>query len=329
MAILDFQKPDSVVVLNSNDVQGSFEFAPLETGYAITIGNALRRVLLSSLEGFAISTIRIEGVDHEFSTIKGVVEDVTEIVLNLKQVRFKRKAAAFESEKITVKLEGKESFTAADIDLTSNVFQVLNPELVIFKMEPSVKLVIELTVIKGRGYVTADENKKTDQVFGAIAIDSIFTPIRNVNYLVENYRVEQRTDFEKLTLNVQTDGSISPKEALKEASKILIYHFVLFSDEKISLDNKEKTIEEEIDDDAIIQKRRLLNTKLVDLELSVRSQNCLKSSELETLADLVRLNKGDLMKFRNFGKKSLVEIDELLAEKGLSFGMNISKYKLD
>ena len=328
MAILSFQKPDKVLMLESDDKLGKFEFRPLEPGYGITVGNALRRILLSSLEGFAITTVKIEGIDHEFSTITGVIEDVTEIILNLKQVRFKRTVEDADHEKITVKIHNKEVFKAADLNNSLSSFVVLNPDLVIFRMEPDVKIQIELNINKGRGYVPAEENEPADSEFGLIAIDSIFTPIRNVKYTVENYRVEQKTDYEKLTLEITTDGSIQPKEALKEAAKILIHHFMLFSDEKITLDTEEKAVAEEFDENSL-HIRQLLKTKLVDMDLSVRALNCLKAADVETLGDLVQFNKNDLLKFRNFGKKSLTELEELVKAKGLEFGMNVAKYKLD
>ena len=328
MAILSFQKPDKVLMLESDDKLGKFEFRPLEPGYGITVGNALRRILLSSLEGYAITTVKIEGIDHEFSTITGVMEDVTEIILNLKQVRFKRTVEDADHEKVTVKIHNKEVFKAADLNNSLSSFEVLNPDLVIFRMEPDVKMQIELTVSKGRGYVPAEENEPADSEFGLIAIDSIFTPIRNVKYTVENYRVEQKTDYEKLLIEIETDGSILPKDALKEAAKILIYHFMLFSDEKITLDSEDKLANEEFDEE-ILHMRQLLKTKLIDLDLSVRALNCLKAAEVETLGDLVKFNKNDLLKFRNFGKKSLTELDELLESMSLSFGMDVTKYRLD
>jgi len=328
MAILSFQKPDKVIMLEADDKRGKFEFRPLEPGYGITVGNALRRILLSSLEGFAITTVKIEGIDHEFSTITGVMEDVTEIILNLKQVRFKRTVDDIDHEKISIKVSGQEVFKAGNLSNALSSFDVLNPELVIFRMEHDVKMQIELTVSKGRGYVPADENEPVDAEFGLIAIDAIFTPIRNVKYTVENYRVEQKTDYEKLLFEIETDGSIHPKDALKEAAKILIYHFMLFSDEKITLDSDDKMANEEFDEE-VLHMRQLLKTKLVDLDLSVRALNCLKAAEVETLGDLVRFNKNDLLKFRNFGKKSLTELDELLENMSLSFGMEVSKYKLE
>lgn len=328
MAILNFQKPDKVVMLQSDAFNGEFEFRPLEPGYGITIGNSLRRILLSSLEGFAISSVRIEGVDHEFSTMKGVVEDVTEMILNLKQVRFKQQIDSVENETVIISITGQNTLTAGDIGKFTNGFQVLNPDLVICNMEPSVKLEMELTIIKGRGYYPSEENKIEDAPFGTIFIDSIFTPIKNVQYTIENYRVEQKTDFEKLVLNITTDGSVHPKEALKEAAKILIQHFMLFSDERITLDNEMKTETEEFDESSL-HMRQLLKTKLVDMDLSVRALNCLKAAEVDTLGDLVSFAKSDLLKFRNFGKKSLTELEDLVDNKGLTFGMNVAKYKLD
>jgi DNA-directed RNA polymerase subunit alpha len=315
-------------MLEANDRFGKFEFRPLEPGYGITVGNALRRILLSSLEGFAITSVKIEGIDHEFSTLTGVIEDVTEIILNLKQVRFKRTVEDVDHEKVILKLNGQEVFKAGTLNSVLSSFEVLNPDFVVLRMEPDVKLQMELTINKGRGYVPAEENQPADSEFGLIAIDSIFTPVRNVRYSVENYRVEQKTDYEKLLIEIDTDGSIHPKEALKEAAKILIYHFMLFSDEKITLDSDEKMANEEFDEE-VLHMRQLLKTKLVDLDLSVRALNCLKAAEVETLGDLVKFNKNDLLKFRNFGKKSLTELDELLESMVLSFGMDVSKYKLD
>jgi len=328
MAILSFQKPDKVIMLEADDKYGKFEFRPLEPGYGITVGNALRRILLSSLEGFAITTVKIEGIDHEFSTITGVMEDVTEIILNLKQVRFRRTVEDVDHEKVTIKVSGQEVFKAGNLNNSLSSFEVLNPELVIFRMETDVKMQIEVSINKGRGYVPAEENEPADSEFGLIAIDAIFTPIRNVKYSVENYRVEQKTDYEKLLFEIETDGSIHPKDALKEAAKILIYHFMLFSDEKITLDSDDKMANEEFDEE-VLHMRQLLKTKLVDLDLSVRALNCLKAAEVDTLGDLVRFNKNDLLKFRNFGKKSLTELDELLENMSLSFGMDVSKYKLE
>ena len=328
MAILDFQKPDKVIMLNSDEFNGEFEFRPLEPGYGITVGNSLRRILLSSLEGFAISSVKIQGADHEFSTLKGVVEDITEIVLNLKQVRFKRQIEGTDSETVIVSIGGQNQLTAGDIGKFTSAFQVLNPDLVICNMESSVKIEMELTIIKGRGYVPAEENKTANASFGTISIDSIFTPIVNVQYTIENYRVEQKSDYEKLVFNIKTDGSIHPKEALKEAAKILIHHFMLFSDERITLDSEIKAESEEFDETSL-HMRQLLKTKLVDMDLSVRALNCLKAADVETLGDLVSYAKSDLLKFRNFGKKSLTELEDLVDSKGLTFGMNVAKYKLD
>jgi DNA-directed RNA polymerase subunit alpha len=328
MAILDFQKPDKVIMIQSDSHKGQFEFRPLEPGYGITVGNALRRILLSSLEGYAISSIRIEGADHEFTTLKGVVEDITEIVLNLKQVRFKQQIEGTDTETVIISVSGQNQLTAGDLGKFTSAFQVLNPDLVICNMETSVKFEMELTIIKGRGYIPAEENKLSGVPFGTIFIDSIFTPIKNVNYTIENFRVEQKTDYEKLIMEITTDGSIHPKDALKEAAKILIHHFMLFSDEKITLDNEVKSDTEEFDETSL-HMRQLLKTKLVDMDLSVRALNCLKAADVETLGDLVSYNKNDLLKFRNFGKKSLTELEDLVDNKGLNFGMNVAKYKLD
>lgn len=328
MAILDFQKPDKVIMLESDDRKGKFEFRPLEPGYGITIGNSLRRILLSSLEGFAITSIRIDGAAHEFSTIKGVVEDFTEIILNLKKVRLKRQIDSSSEERITFSFSGQEQLTAGDLGKYISGFQVLNPEQVICNLEPSVKLNVEFTIGKGRGYVPAEENKYNGADPGVIFIDSIFTPIKNVKYAIENYRVEQKTDYEKLVFEIVTDGSIHPKDALKEAAKILIHHFMLFSDEKITLDTEEKTQTEEFDEE-FLHMRQLLKSKLVDMDLSVRALNCLKAADVETLGELVSFNKNDLLKFRNFGKKSLMELEDLVRSKNLHFGMNVGKYKLD
>ena len=328
MAILAFQKPDKVLMLEADNTFGKFEFRPLEPGYGVTIGNALRRILLSSLEGYAICNIRIDGVKHEFATIPGVKEDVTNVILNLKMVRLKRVVEDTEFEKATIKVSGQDVFKAGDIGKVLNGFEVLNPELVICHMDPSTSFQIDLNINKGRGYVSADENRNANDTIDTIAIDSIYTPIINVKYTVDNYRVEQKTDYEKLTLEITTDGSIQPKDALKEAAKILIQHFMLFSDEKIALDATENEGNEEFDEE-VLHMRQLLKTKLVDMDLSVRALNCLKSAEVEGLGELVVFNKTDLLKFRNFGKKSLTELDELLANLNLSFGMDISKYKLD
>ncbi|HOZ14422.1 MAG TPA: DNA-directed RNA polymerase subunit alpha [Tenuifilaceae bacterium] len=328
MAILAFQKPDKVIMLESTDTVGKFEFRPLEPGYGITVGNALRRILLSSLEGYAITWIKVRGVDHEFSTIPGVIEDVTEIILNLKQVRFKRIVDGVDSEKVTITITGQNEFKAGYLSNFLSNFKVLNPELVICKMEPDVKIEVDIHINKGRGYVPAEENKPEDGEFGIIPIDSIHTPIRNVKYSVENYRVEQKTDYEKLLLEIVSDGSIHPKDALKEAAKILIYHFMLFSDEKITLETEDKYDSEEFDEE-VLHMRQMLKQKLVDLDLSVRALNCLKAADVDTLGELVRYNKNDLLKFRNFGKKSLTELEDLLDSLNLSFGMDITKYKLD
>lgn len=328
MAILAFQKPDKVIMLDSIDTTGRFEFRPLEPGYGTTIGNALRRILLSSLEGFAITSIRIHGVEHEFATIPGVMEGVIDIVLNLKQVRFKRMVESEESEAVTVTVSGKSEFTAEDISKSLSSFKVLNPELKICSMEPSVKFVIDIKIGKGRGFVLAEENKSDDAPQGTIPIDSIFTPIKNVNFSTENWRVEQKTDYEKLNLEITTDGSITPKDALKEAAKILIYHFMLFSDEKISMETTKEVVSNELDEESL-RMRHLLLTKLSDMELSVRALNCLKAAEIETFADLVSHQRPDLMKFRNFGKKSLTEIDMLMDRLKLSFGMDVTKYNIE
>ncbi len=328
MAILSFQKPDKVILLESNQHLGRFEFRPLEPGYGITIGNSLRRILLSSLEGFAITTVKIEGVDHEFSTIKGVIEDVTEIILNLKQIRLKQQIEGVEDERVTVTVTGQDMLKAGDIGNFVSGFKVLNPDLVICNMEPSVKLQMTLTIHKGRGYVPSEENKPDESEIGLIAVDSIFTPIKNVKFQIENYRVEQKTDYEKLLIEVTTDGSIHPKDALKEAAKILIHHLMLFSDEKITLDAEDKFDSDEFDEE-VLHMRQLLKTKLTDLDLSVRALNCLKAADVETLGDLVSYNKNDLLKFRNFGKKSLTELEDLLKAMSLNFGMEVAKYKLD
>tara|TARA_R110002096_G_scaffold421442_3_gene627116 strand:- start:22803 stop:23795 length:993 start_codon:yes stop_codon:yes gene_type:complete len=328
MAILDFQKPDKVIMIESTDHNGQFEFRPLEPGYGITIGNAIRRILLSSLEGFAITGIKVENVDHEFSTIEGVVEDLTSIILNLKQVRFKQQIDGTDKEKVSLTISGQEKLTAGDIGKFTSAFQVLNPDLVICQMERSVKIKMEIFIEKGRGYVPSEENEVEDTTVGFIATDSIFTPIKNVNYNIENYRVGQKTDYEKLVLNIETDGSIHPKEALKEAATILIQHFMLFSDEKIALETEVKSAVEEFDEDSL-HMRQLLKTRLIDMDLSVRALNCLKAADVDTLGELVQFNKTDLLKFRNFGKKSLTELDELVESKNLTFGMNVAKYKLD
>ena len=328
MAILAFQRPDKVIMVESTDKHGVFEFRPLEPGFGMTIGNALRRVLLSSLEGYAITSIRIEGVQHELAPITGVIEDVADMVLKFKQVRFKQQIPGETFEKVNVVVGGQDTFVAGDINKFLSVFQVLNPELVICHMDPSVKLTIELTIGKGKGYVNADENKVLNAPIDTIAIDSIHTPIRNVSYRVENFRVEQKTDYEKLIFDIETDGSINPKDALEEAAKILIYHFMLFSDERITMMDDKKAASDDLDENSL-HIRQLLKTKLVEMDLSVRALNCLKAAEVETIGDLVSLDKHDLLKFRNFGKKSLTELEELVRNKGLEFGMNISKYKLD
>ena len=328
MAILAFQKPDKVLMLEADNFFGKFEFRPLEPGYGVTVGNALRRILLSSLEGFAITSIRISGVEHEFSTIPGVIEDVTNIILNLKKVRFKQIVEEIETEKVTISVSGTDVFKAGDIGKHLTGFEVLNPDLVICHMDESANFQIEININKGRGYVPAEENRNAGDPVDVIAIDSIFTPIRNVKYIQDNFRVEQKTDYEKLILEITTDGSIHPKDALKEAAKILIHHFMLFSDEKITLETTDVDGNEEFDEE-VLHMRQLLKTKLVDMDLSVRALNCLKSADVETLGELVVFNKTDLLKFRNFGRKSLTELDELLAGLNLSFGMDISKYKLD
>lgn len=328
MSIFSFQKPDKVIMVDSTDFEGKFEFRPLEPGYGLTIGNALRRVLLSSLEGFAITSVRIQGVEHEFSTIKGVVEDVTEIILNLKQIRFKRQIDEIDNETVTISVSGKEQVTAGDFQKFISGFQILNPELVICNMESGTNINMEISIEKGRGYVSAEENKKSNAALGTIFTDSIYTPIKNVKYSIEDFRVEQKTDYEKLVFEIVTDGSIHPKDALTEAAKTLIHHFMLFSDERITLEADE-IAQTEVYDEESLHMRQLLKTKLVDLDLSVRALNCLKAAEVDTLGDLVTYNKSDLMKFRNFGKKSLSELEELVGNKGLDFGMDLSKYKLD
>jgi DNA-directed RNA polymerase subunit alpha len=328
MAILNFQKPDKVIMIDSTEFEGKFEFRPLEPGYGLTVGNALRRVLLSSLEGFAITSIRVEGVDHEFSTIAGVVEDVTEIILNLKQVNFKRQIDEVDNESVSISISGQNQITAGDFQKFISGFQVLNKDLVICNLDPKVNINMEITIEKGRGYVPAEENKKSSAPMGTIFTDSIYTPITNVKYSIENFRVEQKTDYEKLVFEIQTDGSIAPKDALTEAAKILIHHFMLFSDERITLEADEIAQTETYDEESL-HMRQLLKTKLVDMDLSVRALNCLKAAEVDTLGDLVSFNKNDLMKFRNFGKKSLTELEELVNVKGLNFGMDLAKYKLD
>ena len=328
MAILDFQQPDKVIMLESDDFSGRFEFRPLEPGFGVTIGNALRRIMLSSLEGYAITQLRIEGVEHEFSTIKGVVEDVTEMVLNLKQVRFKRQIEDVDHEVVNIVIGGQDTFVAGDIGKFTSAFQVMNPDHVICNLDSGVQLSMEMRIQKGRGYVPAEENKHDEATVDTIFIDSIFTPIRNVKYEIENFRVEQKTDYEKLILELQCDGSIAPKDALQEAARILIEHFMLFSEERITLDFVEKNEAEELDESSL-HMRHLLKTKLVDMDLSVRALNCLKAADIDSLGDLVAYNKNDLLKFRNFGKKSLTELEDLVESKGLQFGMNVSKYKLD
>lgn len=328
MAILAFQKPDKVLMLEANNTFGKFEFKPLEPGYGITIGNALRRILLSSLEGYAISTIKIDGVRHEFDTIPGVKEDVTNIILNLKKVDLKQTVEDAEAEKVSITVSGTEVFKAGDIGKALTHFEVLNPDLVICHLDPDATFNIELTINKGRGWVPAEENASPNDAIDVLAIDSIYTPIKNVKYTVDNFRVDQKTDYDKLTLEITTNGSIHPKDALKEAAKILIHHLMLFSDEKITLETPETSDDEEFDEE-VLHMRQLLKSKLVDMDLSVRALNCLNSAEVETLGELVVFNKNDLLKFRNFGKKSLTELDELLANLNLSFGMDISKYKLD
>ena len=328
MAILNFQKPDKVIMINSTDFDGKFEFRPLEPGYGLTVGNALRRVLLSSLEGFAITSVKIEGVDHEFSTISGVVEDVTEIILNLKQIRFKRQIEEVDNETVSISLSGQDKITAGDFQKFISGFQILNSDQVICNLDSKVKIQMELSIEKGRGYVPAEENKKSSAPIGTIFTDSIFTPIKNVKYSVENFRVEQKTDYEKLIFEIMTDGSINPQDALTDAARILIHHFMLFSDERITLEADEIAKTETYDEESL-HMRQLLKTKLIDMDLSVRALNCLKAAEVDTLGDLVSFNKNDLMKFRNFGKKFLNELEELVIVKGLNFGMDLTKYKLD
>ena len=328
MAILNFQKPDKVIMIESSEYEGRFEFRPLEPGYGLTVGNALRRVLLSSLEGFAITSVKIEGVDHEFSTIPGIVEDVTEIVLNLKQIRFKRQIEEVDNELVSISISGQDKITAGDFQKFISGFQILNSDQVICNLDPKVNIQMEITIDKGRGYVTSEENKNQTAQLGTVFVDSIFTPIKNVKYHVENFRVEQKTDYEKLVFDIITDGSITPQDALTDAARILIHHFMLFSDERITLEADEIAKTETYDEESL-HMRQLLKTKLVDMDLSVRALNCLKAAEVDTLGDLVSYNKNDLMKFRNFGKKSLTELEELVVLKGLSFGMDLAKYKLD
>jgi len=332
MAIIDFQKPEKVIQLQADDFNGKFEFRPLEPGFGMTVGNAIRRILLSSLEGYAITRIKIEGVEHEFSTITGVVEDVTDLVLNLKQIRFKKKfddnQEELDGEKIFVTITGQDEFKAGDLDNFLTNFEIINKDLVICHLEPFVKLQVEIDVEKGRGYIQAEFNENDEMPFGTVAIDSIFTPIRNVKYDISNYRVGQKTDYEKLTIDILTDGSIAPKEALKEAAKILIHHFMLFSDEKITVETQEKKKTQEFDEE-FLRIRQLLKKKLVDMDLSVRALNCLKSADVDSLGDLVSYQKEDLLKFRNFGKKSLSELENLLETLNLDFGMDIRKYHID
>ncbi|MBQ0033939.1 MAG: DNA-directed RNA polymerase subunit alpha [Bacteroidales bacterium] len=329
MAILDFIKPDKVIMLDSSKTKGSFEFRPLEPGYGITVGNAIRRVLLASLEGYAICSIKFSGVEHEFATVPGVIDDVTNIILNLKQVRFrKRDGIEADGETITVPVENMTVLKAGDLAKYLTNFEILNPELQLCEMDSSAKFELTVTINKGRGYIPADDNRNANDEIGVLAIDSIYTPIRNVKYAIEPYRVEQRTDYDKLTLEIETDGSITPKDALKEAAKILIFHFMLFSDEKIIIEEQEKSNSSALDEE-ILRMRQLLNSRLSDMDLSVRALNCLKAAEVDTLGQLVKYHRNDLLKFRNFGKKSLTELDELLERNGLAFGMDISKYKLD
>ena len=328
MAILQFQKPDKVVLNHETETVGQFEFRPLEPGYGLTVGNALRRVLLNSLEGYAFTSVKIQGVDHEFSTVKGIVEDVTEIILNLKQVRLKRQIEDMDSETVKVNLSNKEALTAGDLGSFMTAFQVLNPDFVICHMDKSVELEMELTIEKGRGYIPAEENKKADANLGTIAMDAIYTPIKNVKYSVENFRVEQKTDFEKLIIDIETDGSVTPKDALTDAANILIQHFLLFTDERM-IPESAPVKEEEMFDEEVLEMRKVLKRPLVELELSVRALNCLKAAEVDTVADLVNYSKADLMKFRNFGKKSLTELEDVVSGLGLAFGMDTTKYKLD
>ena len=328
MATFTFQKPDKVIMIDSTDFQGKFEFRPLEPGYGLTVGNALRRVLLASLEGFAFTSVKIDNVDHEFTSLPGIVEDVTEIILNLKQVRLKRQIDSVDNETVTVSVNTQDQLKAGDLQKFISGFQILNPEQVICNMEKSVSLNFELNIEKGRGYVSAEENKKLGAPVGTIFMDSVFTPIKNVKYSIEDFRVEQKTDYEKLVFEIVTDGSIEPKDALTEGAKVLIHHFMLFSDERITLEADEIAQTETYDEESL-HMRQLLKTRLIDMDLSVRALNCLKAAEVDTLGDLVSFNKADLMKFRNFGKKSLTELEELVLIKGLSFGMDLSKYKLD
>ena len=328
MATFTFQKPDKVIMIDSTDFEGKFEFRPLEPGYGLTVGNALRRVLLSSLEGFAFTSIKIENVDHEFTSLPGIVEDVTEIILNLKQIRLKRQIDSVDNETVSVSVNAQNQLKAADLQKFISGFQILNPDVIICNLEKNVKLNFELNIEKGRGYVSAEENKKLGAPLGTIFMDSVFTPIKNVKYTIEDFRVEQKTDYEKLVFEIATDGSIDPKNALTEGAKVLIHHFMLFSDERITLEADEIAQTETYDEESL-HMRQLLKTRLIDMDLSVRALNCLKAAEDDTLGDLVSFNKSDLMKFRNFGKKSLTELEELVLVKGLSFGMDLSKYKLD
>ncbi len=328
MSILAFQRPDKVIMHKETDFYGLFEFRPLEKGYGVTIGNSLRRILLSSLEGYAITSIKVPGVDHEFSSMKGVVEDVTEIILNLKQVRFKKIGGGANNEKVYVNLKGQEQFTAGDISRFSSMFEILNPDLVICNMEQFVNFELEMVIDKGRGYVPAEENLPADAAIGLIPVDSIYTPVKNVKFSVEDYRVEGRTDYEKLMIEIATDGSINPENALKEAAKILIQHYLLFSDDNMLLDTQVKSKAQEVDEN-LLQMRKILKTPLSDLDLSVRAYNCLKAAEIRTLGELVSFHIEDLLKFRNFGKKSLTELEEFVREKGLNFGMDVVKYNLN
>ena len=328
MATFTFQKPDKVIMIDSTDFEGKFEFRPLEPGYGLTIGNALRRVLLSSLEGFAFTSIKIDDVDHEFTSLPGIVEDVTEIILNLKQIRLKQQIDSVDNETVSVSVNMQNQLKAGDLQKFISGFQILNPDVVICNMEKNIKLNFELSIEKGRGYVSAEENKKIGAPLGTIFMDSVFTPIKNVKYTIEDFRVEQKTDYEKLVFEIITDGSIDPKNALTEGAKVLIHHFMLFSDERITLEADEIAQTETYDEESL-HMRQLLKTRLIDMDLSVRALNCLKAAEVDTLGDLVSFNKSDLMKFRNFGKKSLTELEELVLVKGLSFGMDLSKYKLD
>ena len=328
MATFTFQKPDKVIMIDSTDFEGKFEFRPLEPGYGLTIGNALRRVLLSSLEGFAFTSIKIDNVDHEFTSLPGIVEDVTEIILNLKQIRLKQQIDSVDNETVSVSVNMQNQLKAGDLQKFISGFQILNPDVVICNMEKNVKLNFELSIEKGRGYVSAEENKKIGAPLGTIFMDSVFTPIKNVKYTIEDFRVEQKTDYEKLVFEIITDGSIEPKDALTEGAKVLIHHFMLFSDERITLEADEIAQTETYDEESL-HMRQLLKTRLIDMDLSVRALNCLKAAEVDTLGDLVSFNKTDLMKFRNFGKKSLTELEELVLVKGLNFGMDLSKYKLD